>query len=317
MDPLIAIPAAIGASSLFAVAAAYQHRSALDAPKAPSLRPKGIAPFLKATMTHKMWLAGTGAELAGFGLHAVALHTGGLALVQPILVSNVVFAFPLNHRLHHTRPSRRELGWAAAVVVGLAGFVVISTPGLSKTRSADPIPAALAAAGAVLAAVICVVLGRRRSGTAAAALLGVSAGIAFAGTAALIKTSTDVLVSGPLALLTSWPLYALVGVGAAALTLNQLAFQAGPLSASLPAITTVNPLLSVVIGLAVYDESLRHAPAALAGEAIALTVLIFAAIMLTKESPQAHSAGHSAGPPRYSGGARQQPLLPTKATQQT
>lgn len=297
VNPLVAVLAALGASSLFAVAAAFQHRSAVDAPAALSLRPRGIAPFVKATLTHKMWLAGTSAELAGFGLHAVALHTGGLTLVQPILVSNVLFAFPLNHRLHHSRPSRRELAWAAVVVVGLAGFIATATLASTSSKPPDPTPAALAAAGAVVAAFVCVALGRRRAGTASAALLGVSAGIAFAGTAALIKTSTDLLVSGVGALLSSWPLYALLAVGAAALTLNQLAFQAGPLSASLPAITTVNPLLSVVIGLAVYDEPIRHSPLALASEALALGVLVTAAIALTLQGhPPAVAAPPMQGP---------------------
>jgi hypothetical protein len=65
----------------------------------------------------------------------------------------------------------------------------------------------------------------------------------FAGTAALIKATTNVCSS-------------LGGVGL--LLLTQLASQAGQLTASSPAISTVDPLLSVAIGVLVYGEHLRR-----------------------------------------------------------
>jgi hypothetical protein len=74
-----------------------------------------------------------------------------------------------------------------------------------------------------------VLVARDHPGATAAALLGIATGIAHAGTA------THLL-------------------------LNQLAFQAGPLAASLPAMTVVNPLLAVLLGVVVYDENLRHTP---------------------------------------------------------
>lgn len=59
--------------------------------------------------------------------------------------------------------------------------------------------------------------------------------------ATLIKACTNLLVQGPVTLMTSWQLYALLAIGAVGLLPNQLAFQAGPLSESLPAITVVDP----------------------------------------------------------------------------
>ncbi|MGH3436920.1 MAG: hypothetical protein ACRDRN_10690, partial [Sciscionella sp.] len=64
--------------------------------------------------------------------------------------------------------------------------------------------------------------------------------------------------------------------------LHQLAFQAGPLSASLPAITTVDPLVSVVLAVAVFDEPLRHGPLAIAGQVAGLALLTTAAVILTR-----------------------------------
>ena len=53
-------------------------------------------------------------------------------------------------------------------------------------------------------------------------------------------------------------LYAVIVAGAGGLLLNQLTFQAGPLAASLPAISTVDPLFSIALGVIIYDEQIRH-----------------------------------------------------------
>jgi hypothetical protein len=52
----------------------------------------------------------------------------------------------------------------------------------------------------------------------------------------------------------------------------------GPLGSSLPAITTVDPVLSLVIGVAVFDERFRNGPADLVGEVIGLALVIVAAV---------------------------------------
>ena len=72
--------------------------------------------------------------------------------------------------------------------------------------------------------------------------------------------------------LTSWQLYTVVVVGAIGLFLSQLAFQAGPLTASLPAMATVDPLLSIVVGVLVYDEHIHRGP--WSGPGLVLMVLL-------------------------------------------
>ena len=119
----------------------------------------------------------------------------------------------------------------------------------------------VAAVAGVALALTCLVLAhRRRPAADAAALMGVAVGVVYAATAALLKGLTDRAVHGPVAALTSWQLYAVVVVGAIGLFLSQLAFQAGPLTASLPAMATVDPLLSIVVGVLVYDEHIHRGP---------------------------------------------------------
>jgi hypothetical protein len=106
--------------------------------------------------------------------------------------------------------------------------------------------------------------------------MGVALGAVYAASAALLKSLTD--IRSPVALLTSWHLYAVILLGAFSLLLTQLTFQAGPMTASLPAMSTVDPLLSIAIGVVVYDEHLRSGPAAGAG-LIGLLVVLGAAIL--------------------------------------
>ena len=100
-------------------------------------------------------------------------------------------------------------------------------------------------------------------------------------TASLIKECTGLISQGPVTLLTGWQPYALVVAGASGLLFNQLAYQAGPLSASLPAIAVVDPLIAILLGITVFDEHLRHSLPAIIGEVVFLGLLVVLALWAT------------------------------------
>ena len=62
--------------------------------------------------TRPVWLRGIATDALGFVAQAIALTIGRLAVVQPLLVSSVVFALPLGARLTHqqVRSARRDRG---------------------------------------------------------------------------------------------------------------------------------------------------------------------------------------------------------------
>lgn len=288
MSGLACYPAAVAAAGAFAVSATLAHRSASEVPDAQGLGPRQLLGFVRATLAHPYWLGGIALSTVGLGLHAFALHAGALSVVQPLLVLGVLFALPLQRRLRGERIRRVELLWGLALVAGLAGFLVVATAGVAVTHeAADRGPAIAAGLLALGAAGVCVLVARGRQRASAAALLGVATGIVFAGTATLIKACTSLLAHNPVALVTSWQLYTLLAAGTVGLMINQLAFQAGPLSASLPAITVVNPLLAVLLGVVIYDENLRHTPWALATEAGSLMLFTVAAFALTRHQAAA------------------------------
>lgn len=280
--PVIAL--SLAAAAAFAVSTSVKHVSAGEVPDAQDLRVGAVTRLVRATLIHRLWLAGTAADVVGLGLQVVALHFGALAVVQPLLLTGLVFALFLRGRLGD-RVAAREIMWAGVLTMTLAGFLVLAGTDPSSAQGADHGPAIIAGVVGTILVGSCVWLGRRQRavGGRSAALLGIAVGTIYAASAALLKSLTDIVTAdGPVAVLTSWQLYLVIVLGAAGLLLNQLAFQAGPLAASAPAIDTTDPLLSIIIGITVYDEPFHHSPAAAVGLAALLLLLVVAAIQLAR-----------------------------------
>lgn len=273
----------LGSALAFAISTNLKHSSAAQVPDISPLRVGAVARFVTATLSHRLWLAGIFADGVGLSLQILALHLGALAVVQPLLISGLLFSLLLRRR-QGRRVSGAEIRWALVLTGCLVGFLsLVGTDPGAGGDGPDRLPAAVAAVAGVGLALSCLVLAhRRRPAADAAALIGVAVGIVYAATAALLKGLTDRAVLGPIAALASWQLYTVLVVGAIGLFLSQLAFQAGPLTASLPAIATVDPLLSIVVGVLVYDEHIHRGPWSGLGLVALLALLGAAVIQLGK-----------------------------------
>jgi drug/metabolite transporter (DMT)-like permease len=273
-----AVLAALGASACSAVASALQHRAAV------AVRAAG-GRALRATLTHRLWLVAVLLQGCGFLLHATALGLGQLVVVQPLLVCVVLFALPLNRLLRREPITVREIGLAALLVAGLAGFLITAAPNVViGPETADPIPAVVATVtGAVaVAALVCLAA---RSACAAhwrARLLGAAAGILFAAQAALLKSTVGLLGRGVGALVGNWQPYVLIVVGLGGILCCQVAFRAAPLATSLPVVNTVNPLLGIVAGAVIYHENVRYSGLPLVVESVCLGSLVAATLSLSR-----------------------------------
>ena len=290
----VVIPTSLAAALAFAVSSSLKHVSAGDVPDAQKMQPHQLVRFIRSTLAHPLWLGGIFADVVGLVLQIIALHLGALGVVQPMLVTGLLFALLL--RAGYERSIRRsELVWAAVVTLALAGFLFISgvTNGVSTPAQADRGPAVAAGVIGLLLAGACVQLGRRQSSRGrAAALMGVALGAVYAATAGLLKALTQIALRHPTALLSSWQLYTVLVLGAAGLFLAQLTFQAGPLTASLPAASTIDPLLSIAIGVIVYDERLHRGPASGAVLGLLLLVLGTAILRLSRAEADHEQSAH-------------------------
>lgn len=248
MDVALALAAAL----LFALGTVLQQKAGLDEPS------EGASSSLLLRMAQRpVWLAGIAADVLGFVGQAAALGLGRLAVVQPVLVSSVVFALPLGARLTGQRIRPADIGAAVLVVGALIAFLTIANP--SGGRDDAPFDEWLVAGGACgLASGILVILGRFGSAPRRAAMLGIATGILFALSAALTKAVVDELDDGILDVLAGWHLYALIVVGYASMTLNQLALNTGALAPAVATSMAFDPIASVVLGVTLLQESLHE-----------------------------------------------------------
>jgi hypothetical protein len=90
----IAVLAALAAAGAFGVAAALQHRQAQLAPRAGNVSFR----LLARLAGRPLWLAGIMLAAVAYGLQALALAFGPLALVAPIVATDLLFALPVAAR---------------------------------------------------------------------------------------------------------------------------------------------------------------------------------------------------------------------------
>jgi hypothetical protein len=114
-----------------------------------------------------------------------------------------------------------------------------------------------------------------------AALLGCATGISWGFVAAVIKELSSHINDGIGAVFSNWSLYVLLAVGAATMLLASHALAAGPLAASQPGFTVLDPLSAGLLGVFLFDEHIRTGVLDLAGEALALAVVIAGAWILS------------------------------------
>ncbi len=271
---------AVISALLFALGTVLQQKAGMDAPA--SATSSGL---LLRMARQPLWLAGIAFDIVGFVAQAAALRLGQLAVVQPLLVLSVVFALPLGVRFGDQRVGRREAAAAALVVVALVGFLAIANPsgGRSERSLSEWVVAGVACAA------VCVplsLLGRHGPAPRRAALLGAAAGVLFAFSAALTKAVVDELHLGVVHVIASWELYALVGVGYVSMTLNQLALNTRSLAATIASSTAIDPIVSVALGLTLFDEQIRASTLQAAGAFVALAAaLIGMAVLARAEVP--------------------------------
>ncbi|AVT36061.1 DMT family transporter [Plantactinospora sp. BB1] len=246
-----AVVLALGAAACFALGAALQQRAARREPQHATADPRLLIRLLR----RRSWLLAKVPDLAGTVLQALALRFGPLTLIQPLLISGMFLAIPLEAALDHRRPHPRDVTAVAACVLGLTVFLVAARPraGVAQPSLMGWLGVALIGGALV---VICLLLAHRATGAARGTLLGIASGLLYAGTASLLKTVAERVTHDPLSTLADWHLYALAVVGFASVALNQNAFQNGPLAAPLTAITLVDPVASVVIGVTAFHETL-------------------------------------------------------------
>jgi drug/metabolite transporter (DMT)-like permease len=237
-----------------------------------------------------VWFFGILCMIGGFGFQLAALHVGELSLVQPLIATELLFVFGFLALRNRHRVHARDWLAAFGMAIGLAGFLFLAAPsgGSNQTSGWNWLWAAVATFGAaaIFAGMANLPLrsGRAPTPTRRAALLSVAAAIVWGFVAAVIKELSTHIGAGPYAIFTNWSPYVLLGSGAVAFFLVSNAFQAGPLAASQPGLTIVDPLVASLLGVTIFGEQIRHSTQSVMGEILALVVLGASVVMLSRST---------------------------------
>jgi hypothetical protein len=246
-----------------------------------------------------LWLAAIGANIVGFALQVVALSFGSLAVVQPLLVFDLVFAvviaWYLRKRSDMPYPGGRRgdvflFSGVGAAAVGVAGFLAIGQPtgGVTHASLSALPPLAI---GLIVVIGGCLLLAAKKPNVRPLALAG-ACGACYGVAAFCIKLVTAEVGHGPAALFGDWPIYILLVTGPVGFLLNQDAFQQGTFLAPVQAIiTSADPVISIALSILWLDVHVRNTPAAIAGEIVSLLVMIAGIIVTAQHAPQIMGTG--------------------------
>ncbi|MDA8284288.1 MAG: DMT family transporter [Actinomycetota bacterium] len=268
-----AIPLAVAAGLFTAASTTCQRVGALRAPDDGHIDPG----LLLRLIRQPIWVLGGVSMTLGFVLQAIALHFGSLAMVQPILAAELLFVFAYLAIANPHLVRRRDGLSALAMAVGLGAVLFTADPSGGRAQAPAGRWALAGFAGfLVVGALVLAARGSTDHAASAArraALLGAAAGVCWGLLAGVIKQLGAIATGGVVDIFTSWPVYALVLAGLASMTLATNALRAGPLAASQPGFTIVDPLIAAVVGVLLFGEHLQTSAGDVLIEAAALVVL--------------------------------------------
>ena len=237
-DNLLAVGFALIAALVIAWGTVVRHRIAAHQPD------NGDSPIVAAAKRPLWWFALLTA-LSGYGFQVLALGFGTLLIVQPVLALTLMFTFPMTAFYEKRRLTMDEIIGGALLTVSVATLVILGkpVPFHGKVTFHDWLPAIIVTAivmGIIYAASI------RMSAPYRGLSLGVITGITYGFVAVLSKAAVNVFNHGGLLiLLTAWEFYALN------------AFNVGALRLSLPAMTTLEPVVAFILSYAVLGEKFQ------------------------------------------------------------
>jgi hypothetical protein len=274
---------------VFAVAAAFsnavnvltQHSASIGAPT----REKGwhLVAYL---FRQPLWLLGWVAAAGGFAFQALALHNGQLSVVQPLLITELVFVLVMRKVWIHQDVA--GAAWVAVLVVcvTLAVFLAVAEPsgGRPDASTAEWLSALLAFG---LAIALLAAAGTRGAPVRRAAAFGVAGALAWALMAVFLKSVTDTLAAFGLGgMLARWPIYALAAAAICATVLEQTALHVGPLSVSQPLLVVINPMASIALSIWLFDERFTASPARITIAVVSFALLAVGVVALSRTAPQ-------------------------------
>ncbi|WP_432890313.1 hypothetical protein ACQPYH_12540 [Kribbella sp. CA-245084] len=261
---VLGLGAALGAAVLFGVGAILQAVGSRKVPTESELNPRRFGAFVVALLKQPAFLGALALNLAGFGLHFVALRLLPLYLAQAGIAVSLVVTALLATRLMSDQLSALEWSAVAGVVVGL-GLLAVSAGDAGANVQHHGLTIGIIV-GLVTIAALGAIASRSQHGVSTA-LLGMLAGLGYAGVAISARLLQDGSISE---LFHSPTLYTLPISGALAFILYSLALQRGSVTLATTPMIALQTITPAAVGVFVLNDAVRAGwwPAAIIGFAL-------------------------------------------------
>lgn len=268
---IVAVPFGVASAVVYGSSIVVQHRTAQQHAEDGEASAAGLWAMLR----HPVFLLAIAGDAVGFLLQIVALATGPVVVIQPLVVLMLPVSLGVGFLLGGRRPQRGDYVGVLGVLGGLGVFLIlIGQPGAGHVPRARVLGIAVILVllfGGVLAAAV-----RRRGKVVRGAMYGAVAGMCFGTLAVMVDAASDRaardgfegLFESPRGLV---PLAGILLLGAGGMILTQLSFQVGALGATLPANLAADPTMAVLLGVVLLRE---HVPLSIGHVTLYLLCLV-------------------------------------------
>ncbi len=274
---MLPIALALLAALCIGLGAVFKQLAAEQAPTHRALHP-GLFLYL---VRRPIWLVGIGIATAGYAAQAAALGFGRLLVVEPVLVTNLVFALAIAAVWRRQRP--RPLDWLAALLaaIGVAAFLVSSGArgGHSGASSLQFVPAIVVVTAVAVGGLL---MSSRVTVRVRAVLLAAGAGVTFGVSDALTKAVLHDISMHHIGALATFEPYALLAVGGVGLLFEQSAYHTARLAASLPAMSALEPIVGSLLGVVIFAERLQVSGIAPVVEVLGAVAMVVGVVLLAR-----------------------------------
>lgn len=236
-------------------------------------------------MTHRVWLFGIGAMAVGAALGGWALQLGSVALVEPLLTANLLFAFVFAAWLNRSWPDLHEIAGAVLLSAAVGVFIGIGNPSSASDPQWTPLTSVLAIGVTAAVALALVAAAKRRSLIVESTLIATAAGVMY-GLQDMATRATFLAVdrhgwAGAFSGI--WP-YVVFAAAVFGILFSQSAFRAARLDYSLPPTSVTEPLVGIALGITVLGDRLSVAPGALVAETLCLVAMVVGVVLIGRSN---------------------------------
>ena len=289
LDPstFIGIPLALIGAVFLSLGAQFQHRGVVkvEAHTADTLG-KGLnGRQLALLLARPSWVLGTVMLGLAIVFQLSSLYFAPIIVVQPLGAIALVITSILNSRLNHVQLKRKSITAIIMCVGGVFLFVGVA----AFTAVDKPVTDRQLIVILIILAVVLVVAGItfalfRKS--IRAIYYVIMAGVLYGFVATLAKVVLGKIEQGEFGWLTILCLLGLLGATVLGAYFVQNAYASGPPDLVIAGLTVVDPLVAVVIGIAVLGEASQAPPWAIVVYVISGAIAVWGVFQLARNHPQ-------------------------------